>query len=346
MKRFEWIDTLKGIGICTVVAGHIYGGAIKEIIFIFHMPLFFCIGGFLYSSKYNNREYLKKKLIHLIVPYISFVILLYPIQLITALPQKDNFSFVDILKLIINPIVGGYHLWGLTSAFWFVTCFFITQQLANLIIKKANPNHLKFYIIFLIALSYLNSLVFPKFWLPQNAHIALAAIPLFLLGFLFRKYYRERNYYLISIPSVIISWWLIFFYSRQFPNQFFSVDYDMKGANYGIPIISLLLALGMIIFCIDVSKLLVERVPLVAKIFTALGKASMIILFLHIVFRDFLRFLNLGVFSSNFIVFILGTTLSFISYIIIIRFSLTRAILLGSEKDFDEFFITNHKQKL
>ncbi|NES68881.1 MAG: acyltransferase family protein, partial [Okeania sp. SIO2D1] len=306
MKRFEWIDTLKGIGICTVVAGHIYGGEIREMIHIFHMPLFFCIGGFLYSSKYNNQEYLKNKLIHLIVPYISFIILLYPIQLLTMLPQEDNFSFVDILKLIVNPIVGGVYLWGLTSAFWFITCFFITQQLANLIIKKANPHHLKFYIIFMTALSYLNALVLQKFWLPQNANVALAAVPLFLLGFLLRKHYSERNYYFISIPSVIISWLLIIFYSKQFPDEWFFVGYQMKRSNYGMPIISLLLALGMILFCIDISKFLVKKIPAIAKIISALGQASMIILFLHLAFVYALKNLDLGILSSNlFILFIL-----------------------------------------
>ena len=36
----EWIDNVKGIGILLVIAGHILSGAISDIIFIFHMPLF------------------------------------------------------------------------------------------------------------------------------------------------------------------------------------------------------------------------------------------------------------------------------------------------------------------
>lgn len=42
----EWIDNVKGIGILLVIAGHILSGAISDIIFIFHMPLFFLFGRF------------------------------------------------------------------------------------------------------------------------------------------------------------------------------------------------------------------------------------------------------------------------------------------------------------
>ena len=40
MERSNWIDVYKGIGIILVVAGHIFDGPIKDLIFLFHMPLF------------------------------------------------------------------------------------------------------------------------------------------------------------------------------------------------------------------------------------------------------------------------------------------------------------------
>ncbi|NEQ73321.1 MAG: hypothetical protein F6K23_09705 [Okeania sp. SIO2C9] len=106
-----------------------------------------------------------------------------------------------------------------------------------------------------------------------------------------------------------------------------------------------MLAPGMILFCIDISKFLVKTIPAIAKIFSALGQALMIILFLHLAFVYALKNLDLGILSSNlFILFILSTTFSFISYMIIIRFSFTRAIFLGSAKDFEQIFITKNQQ--
>jgi fucose 4-O-acetylase-like acetyltransferase len=344
MKRFEWIDTLKGIGIVAVVASHIYSGEIREFIGIFCMPLFFFVGGFLYSPKYNNREYLTRKLIHLIIPYVAFIILLYPVQLLTLLPQRQDFSFVDILKLILNPIIGGSYLWGLTTAFWFLPCFFITQQLANFLIKKFDTKRLVYCLTLMMVLSCLNYLFFQQVWLPQNAHVALAATPIFLIGFLFQRRSYQGTYYFLSIPSIIISLLLIIFHAKQIPTQWLFIAYDMKRANYGIPAISLLLAIGLILFCIDISKLLVERVPLLAKILGLLGQASLLILCLHMTFIYALRGLNLGL--SNFNLFILSTTLSLMIYLILLKFSFTRAVFLGSSSDFKQIFLRKNNQPI
>ncbi len=343
MKRFDWIDTLKGIGITLVVASHIYTGEIRSFLGIFSMPLFFFIGGFLYSSKYDNQVYFKRKIVHLIVPYIAFILLLYPIQLIALLPQRQGFSVVDILKLILNPIIGGTFLWGLTSAFWFTTCFFITQQLANFIIRKVNPNQIIFYIIVLSGLSYLNYLVFKQFFLPQNAHVALAGTSIFLIGFLYRKLYSERNHSIISI-SVLFFVLCMIIYSNQASNlwSWSLLGTDMKRANYGMPVFSLLLAIGLILLLIDISKLLVKNAPLISKIIGALGQASMSILYLHLAFIYALKGLHSGI--SYIYLFVFSTALSFMIHAIMLKFSFTRAIFLGSYSDFEQIFLTRNQQ--
>jgi fucose 4-O-acetylase-like acetyltransferase len=76
-KKIEWIDIAKGFGILTVVAGHIYEGDIRRIIFIFHMPLFFFISGYLFKPDLNRMHYFKKKSYHLLVPYIAFLLPIY-----------------------------------------------------------------------------------------------------------------------------------------------------------------------------------------------------------------------------------------------------------------------------
>ena len=41
MKRIEWIDIARGIGIILVILGHIGIGKIGKFIYSFHIPLFF-----------------------------------------------------------------------------------------------------------------------------------------------------------------------------------------------------------------------------------------------------------------------------------------------------------------
>ena len=43
-RRIEWIDNLRGFGILMVMLGHaLTGGALKGLIYSFHLPVFLCI---------------------------------------------------------------------------------------------------------------------------------------------------------------------------------------------------------------------------------------------------------------------------------------------------------------
>ena len=69
--REEWVDNIKGMAILLVVIGHvidgfelngIYGSAkyawnTIDLIYSFHMPLFFMISGYLYRKVYLSDEY-------------------------------------------------------------------------------------------------------------------------------------------------------------------------------------------------------------------------------------------------------------------------------------------------
>ncbi len=47
MKRIEWVDIARGIGIILVILGHIGIGKVGKFIYSFHIPLFFFLSGFL-----------------------------------------------------------------------------------------------------------------------------------------------------------------------------------------------------------------------------------------------------------------------------------------------------------
>ncbi|MBU9825037.1 acyltransferase family protein, partial [Rahnella perminowiae] len=71
LQSTDWVDCAKGLGILSVIAGHVFTGLPSEIIYLFHMPLFFFIGGYLFKPR-APKTYLLSKAKKLLVPYVLF----------------------------------------------------------------------------------------------------------------------------------------------------------------------------------------------------------------------------------------------------------------------------------
>lgn len=78
MKRVEWIDILKGIGIFLIVWGHCgIGHFAFSWFYHVHVPIFYIISGILLSCKGYNisfMEQVKHSAKNLLFPYIGFSI--------------------------------------------------------------------------------------------------------------------------------------------------------------------------------------------------------------------------------------------------------------------------------
>lgn len=320
MQRYNWIDVMKGIGIIVVVIGHIFGGYLKDFIFLFHMPLFFFISGYLYKNKINQKQYFKDKFISLGIPYISFLFLIYPAS------NWDNYSkinSIEFLIFIIKPIIGGRFLINYTGVFWFITCFFVLQILMNYFIIKFNQVTLFFVITFLLLLSYLNSMIFPNFWLPGNINVALAAAPFFYVGYLIKINKVKFNKLIILILSIIVIVSLFHL----------SNTYDMKMAIYGVPIITFLSSL-ILIFQIKILSKMIIKLGYISVPFIDLGKASMIIMYLHLP----LQFFCFYFISENQILrFCFALFGSYLFYRVFTKYRFTRAVLLGDRMEINSY---------
>jgi fucose 4-O-acetylase-like acetyltransferase len=104
-SRINWIDVLKGFVIVSVVLAHINFDyeSVKLFIYLFHMPLFFFIGGYLFKPTNDYKEFLKKKAIHLLIPYCLFIILIYIPQASVIVSEKSESAIMTLLR----PIFGG-----------------------------------------------------------------------------------------------------------------------------------------------------------------------------------------------------------------------------------------------
>lgn len=138
------MNILKGIGILLVVLGHSFPDGVgsenyrflHQLIYSFHMPLFFLISGFFAKRVYevtNFQEYsflVKDKLKRLIVPYFILSFVAIPLKLIMnryALRPIDLNSLISdvVLYPLDNPII----------FFWFIYTLFMIFLLAPLLSK-------------------------------------------------------------------------------------------------------------------------------------------------------------------------------------------------------------------
>jgi polysaccharide biosynthesis protein PslL len=326
MNRQEWIDILKGIGIICVVAGHAMTGSIRDTVFLFHMPLFFFLSGFLFYPRPDRASYLSRKIIHLLIPYFIFLTLLFiPRFYHASLTVSSNADYLrDTLLVMFS---GGSQLKGTAGVFWFVTCLFLTQQLVNGVLSTNLKRWAPFLFTALLVLGYLNQIFFPHVQLAWAANIVLFAAPVFYIGFLFRgRTIGSKTIVIVllcAFASLAAAWW------GALPAM------DMKMANYSVPILSLTAALVCILALVQASRWL-EKFNLPRVFLGTLGRASMMILFLHlsviVLLGDYLHMEN------EWVLLFAGLALPLAAYWLSSQFRLTRALLLGSEPDFAQLF--------
>lgn len=259
--RQAWIDVLKGIGILAVVVGHItYNRALVAQIFMFHMPLFFLAGGWLHDTRAPQLAYLKAKARSLLLPYACFVIILWPLELLMSVPA------IDWSMLAVPMLLGGRMLTGAAGVLWFVTCYFLTQQLVHLLLRRFTLPVCGAIAAAMLACAYLST----GWPLPWCADVVLFAAPLYLIGYAARGLELKRwtiLWLLLAVGAVLLN-------VAGFANTF-----DLKAAAYGLPVVTLSSALAVV----ALLAVLAQRIEagLAGRALAAVGGASMTIMFLH-----------------------------------------------------------------
>ncbi len=156
MKRENWVDIAKGIGIVLVVYGHVARGlfnaeiplnydfykSIDKLIYAFHMPLFFFISGYLYSSsilKKSTLYVLKDKIRSILYLYIFWSVLHGIVEVLMSDFTNGSVRMPDVMTV-----------WRPRAHFWFLYSLFLVFVIATLI-YWVRKDYIK-YIVFLLAI--------------------------------------------------------------------------------------------------------------------------------------------------------------------------------------------------
>lgn len=165
-ERIEWIDIGKGVGIVLVTFGHLRNGDGQSVwlpaldsliaaIYLFHMPLFYLLGGLTFSMRSGFKAFLKRKIHTLLVPYYVFSLYFVakPVAVLLIPSMRDTFQtshdyglahqFIDVL------IMG--------NGLWFLMAFFVAEIImyALAVVTHRNGVALSVIGVALIIVSYL-----------------------------------------------------------------------------------------------------------------------------------------------------------------------------------------------
>lgn len=187
IKRLIWIDWMKAVGMYLIVAGHFFS-LYHKYIYIFSVPVFFVISGFLTKREENHTLFWKKIWYNLVIPMIIICGITYVMHLVAML--RGGLYFFDyIYKFPLNALKGN------TSALG--RCWFIYTLIAIKILYQYLPK--KTYKLVMISMGMLSiSWILNTYSLlisatDTNAIINVClAFPFFLFGIYLRPY---RNFF-------------------------------------------------------------------------------------------------------------------------------------------------------
>lgn len=265
-KRYYLLDNLKVILIFFVVFGHVIEYYINDnsilmtlyiFIYIFHMPLFIFISGYLSKNFYKMK---RKAIRNLLIPYIIFNMIWY-----TAV-------YIGTRRAMFSVLYPGWTLWYLLSLFfWRITLKYL--------IKFKHILLLSFIAGVLVGL-------IPSIGSILSISRTIVFLPFFLLGYYATEEHLEKIKSFKSEYAItgILVFLLVAIYIVK--NDLFNYKFLYNSYSYNALEVSLFegtifrifLYFGAIIFSICVINL----VPRKEQFFSKIGKTTMNIYVFHI----------------------------------------------------------------
>ena len=151
-ERIQWIDALKGFAILLVVFAHVAERYYKfdlestatpvfqtiyNVIYSFHMPLFFMISGFLFQLSYMTPSWKEKRgrfwkhWINLAIVYTVFSLLLGVVKLIFADDLLHPVTGLDLALVWFKPIG---HMWYLYVLLFLYLIFVFLRNMPDVVV--------------------------------------------------------------------------------------------------------------------------------------------------------------------------------------------------------------------
>ena len=200
IKKEESIETLRGIAIILMVAGHVIGNTGERGLrvaddsvwrYIYHsfeylrMPLFTAISGYVYALRPLKKEmvtkFIRGKARRILLPLLSVSTIQYIGN--SIIPGVNNPQELDMIwRIYLFP-------W---AQFWFLQALFLVFLVVTLLEYFNVLERLRIWtIVFIAALSLLTLVKYDYILTFFSAHRAVYLLPFFLLGIGIRRFTKQ-----------------------------------------------------------------------------------------------------------------------------------------------------------
>lgn len=293
-KRIGAIDIARGIGILLVVLAHNDFGYISQygydVIYSFHMPLFFFLSGYFIHTNISFIEFFKKRFHTLLKPFLFTLFIIY----FTSV-SFEKMAFGTALRRIGKSLYGtGVYIdW---VQLWFLPHLFVVSLYAFVfivILGKLNNRWLRWGILLAtlaVSMPFLKSFYpfsvsllgnnYELFGLPFSLDLVLLSGFFFILGSEVRQITTENifsNYFLLAGTGMSIF----------ALNYFIHSPIDFNTRTYSSLFINTTEAILGILFVLALSRQIELHTGWLASLLNYLGRASLIILIFHVPIQDF-----------------------------------------------------------
>lgn len=270
--RLDWVDVARGIGIVAVVIGHVWmRGPLRDALYSFHMPLFFLLSGMLSRPQPVGR-FTRRQLASQMRPYVIFLALLIVADQMIEPMKGGRPIFHQWPDDLLPILLGGFWLRGPYTIFWFVPCLMVARILFNVALHRwPDPLDRRWALLLVPG----TVAAYALGWMTQASPLGLLAVPMaVVLLWVGATWARVCWHKAMIAPLALLSMAGL---AGWFPTL------NMKVADYGWPLLSIGSAIATSLLIVAVVRRIARFAPL-----ASLGRASLVIMYLHVAFIHYL----------------------------------------------------------
>lgn len=272
-NRLAFVDILKGIGILSVLLGHLLlpGCILKSIIYSFHMPLFFIAVGLVYKPQ-PVLKYTIKRIQSILIPYFIWALIF------------ASFSFPTVALIVYGSNESLIYA-GSNGMLWFLPCLFYSSIIAIFFINHCATYKKERLLLLLLTLSLLITSIILNLYhdlfqfnrislgYPFGLDVVFLGAAFIMSGRLLKIIYKASLVLKVSMCLfVLFSFLSIFIKTKSGYQQMATFD---VGSGLEFFFVSILVVIGLISISIMLEK------TYLSKSLCWFGKNSLIIFIAH-----------------------------------------------------------------